>query len=302
MTDLTIIAASGRLLVCTLLAVCLSAVAQERETTIERDTRPSVAPDIREDEMRLKAQRGDFVAVPIPVGGPTFGSGLIAGAAWFYPQTEAQKAAEPASLTAVAGAYTDNDSRALAIVQQNYWNRNKWRFTGAAGAADLRLSLLAPDEGGGSASVDWRIKGRFGFARLSARFREGWYGGLVARVVDADQNFELSFDLPDFLSLPRVRSAGVGLIAEFDTRDLPTNAYSGRYFKAQALFNDEELGSKRTYQNYSLTFSSYHKLNESLVMAWQLNGCHRGGRAPLWDSCTMPALGRRRLRRRRLQS
>ena len=119
--------------VCVALAALLLAFpgyADTQKNRVERDTRPPIAPDIREDESRLKVQRGDFVAVPIPISSPTFGTGLIAGAAYFYSQTEEQAKQQPASLTAVAGAYTDNDSRALAIVQQNYWNRNKWRFTG----------------------------------------------------------------------------------------------------------------------------------------------------------------------------
>ena len=150
----------------------LTAPALAQQVQVERDTRPPIAPDIREDESRLKVQRGDFVAVPIPISSPTFGTGLIAGAAYFYPQSEEQAALQPASLTAVAGAYTDNDSRALAVVQQNYWARNRWRFTGALGAADLRLSLRTPDEDTGTTRSDWRINGEFLFARLSGRFRD----------------------------------------------------------------------------------------------------------------------------------
>ena len=84
------------------------AFAQEAKT----DTRPGIAPDIREDETDLKLQRGDFVVVPIPISNPTLGSGLVAGAAYFYAQTEAQKKLQPASVTAAA-MYTSNDSKAL---------------------------------------------------------------------------------------------------------------------------------------------------------------------------------------------
>jgi len=91
------------------------------------DTRPGIAPDIRDDETKLKMQRGDFVVVPIPIANPTLGTGLVAGAAYFYPQTEEQKKLQPASLTAAAGMYTSNDSKAFAVVQQNYWNNDQWR-------------------------------------------------------------------------------------------------------------------------------------------------------------------------------
>ena len=279
---------------CVVLASLLLACpgyADTQKINVERDIRPPIAPDIREDESRLKVQRGDFVAVPIPISSPTFGTGLIAGGAYFYPQTEEQAKAQPASLTAVAGAYTDNDSRALAIVQQNYWSRNKWRFTGAIGAADLRLSLRTPETSEGTSDSKWRINGEFFLARLSGQFRKGWYGGAVTRVVNANQNIDPPVDAPGFVTLPSVRSVGLGLTAEYDTRDMPTNAATGRYLKAEALFNDESIGSNKTYQNYSFKFSSYHAMRDELVIAWQLQGCHRGGRPPLWDACTIGLRG-----------
>lgn len=260
---------------------------------LEKDTRPPIAPDIREDETGLKLQRGDFVAVPIPLSNPTLGAGLIGGAAYFYPQTEEQKAAQPASLTGVAGMYMDNDSKALAIVQQNYWSSNRWRFTGAAGTADLRLSLLSADDAGNGLDLDWRLKGNFAFARLSGQVRKGWYTGILTRVVEVDQSLEsnASIRIADFVTLPDIRSVGIGAYLEYDTRDMPTNAYSGRYLKVDALFNDESIGSDNTYQNFSFVYNTYRQMSDSLVLAWQLQGCLRGGDVPLWDACTIKLRG-----------
>lgn len=126
------------------------AIAQESTT----DTRPGIAPDIRDDEAELKVQRGNFVVVPIPISNPTLDTGLVVGGAYFYAQTEEQKKVQPASLTALGGLYTTNDSRAFVIAQQNYWKNDRWRFTGAVGGADLRLSLLAPDDTSDGSSVD----------------------------------------------------------------------------------------------------------------------------------------------------
>jgi hypothetical protein len=276
------------------MAIAACPVASAQGIDVQKDTRPPIAPDIREDATNLKLQRGDFVVVPIPISSPTFGSGLIGGAAYFYPQTDEQKAIQPASMTALAGAYTDNDSRALAIAQQNYWANNQWRFTGAIGGADLRLPLLAPDPDSGTRSTDWRINGSFLFGRLSGQLLPGWYGGLLIRAIDAEQSIEVggnSSRVSSLLTLPDVRSVGLGFSVEYDTRDMPTNAYSGRYFKANALFNDENIGSNRTYQNYDLAFSSYHQLNESLVLAWQAKACSRKGATPLWDACTIGLRG-----------
>ena len=263
------------------------AFAQESST----DTRPGIAPDIREDETNLKVQRGDFVVVPIPISNPTLDSGLVAGAAYFYAQTEEQKEAQPASLTAAAAMYTSNDSRALVLVQQNYWRDNTWRFTGAVGAADLRLSLIAPDQTTNGQSVDWRINGEFLFAKLSRRLSGHWYGGLNLRMVNADQSIEAGLATEGFDESADVRSSGLGLGIEYDSRDMPMNTFSGRYFKTDALFNDEAIGSNETYQSFSIAYRSYHELNDSLVLAWEIQGCQRGGMAPLWDACTIKLRG-----------
>ena len=69
----------------------------------------------------MKLQRGDFVVVPIPISNPTLNEGLVLGSAYFYPQTEEEEKLQPASVTAAAGLYTSNQSKAFALVQQNYF-------------------------------------------------------------------------------------------------------------------------------------------------------------------------------------
>ncbi len=49
------------------MAAALPAAAQDTQQNPQQDTRPPLAPDIREDETNLKVQRGNFVAVPIPI-------------------------------------------------------------------------------------------------------------------------------------------------------------------------------------------------------------------------------------------
>lgn len=263
------------------------AFAQESNT----DPRPGIAPDIRNDETDLKLQRGNFVVVPIPISNPTLDSGLVAGAAYFYPQSEEQRKLQPASVTAAAGMYTSNDSRAFAVVQQNYWSQNKWRFTGAIGGADLRLSLLAPDGTGGGASLDWKISGKFLFAKIATRLKGNWYGGILTRLINITQSVETGISVPDIDTGNDVRSAGLGALLEYDSRDMPLNSFSGQHFKVDALFNDEAVGSDLTYQSYNAAYRSYHRLAGSVVLAWELQGCKRGGTAPLWDACTIRLRG-----------
>jgi outer membrane translocation and assembly module TamA len=84
---------------------------------------------------------------------------------------------------------------------------------------------------------------------------------------------------------------GLGTYVEYYSRDNPLNSSSGRYFKLNALFNDEAIRSNSTYQSYGTAFRSYHRLNDSLVLAWEIQGCSRDGSAPIWDACTVKLRG-----------
>ena len=66
---------------------------------------PEWTPDLRAEDTRLKAQKGDFVAVPIPIADPTIGTGLVIAGAYYYSQTTTEQAVQPASTTQAVAAY-----------------------------------------------------------------------------------------------------------------------------------------------------------------------------------------------------
>ena len=248
-------------------------------------------PDLREEKSRLKLQKGDVVVVPIPMSDPTLGTGLILGGAYFYPQTEAQAAVQPASLTGVAGMYTSNDSYAFGIGQQNYWDEDKWRFTGALGYLNFELSLIEPSQSGDGSDLDWLVEGQFAQAEISRNIVGDWYFGVQGRYVDSEQTFALAIPDGEFDLAVNLKSVGLGIGMDFDTRDVPTNAFSGRYFEIDALFNSEAIGSTHTYQSYDIRYRSYHQLAPTLVLAWEIKGCKKSGQVPLWDACRISLRG-----------
>lgn len=271
--------------------LAMNAVYGTSYTTAVPDIQLDEVPDLREEESRLKLQKGDFVIVPIPISDPTLGSGLVLGGAYFYPQTEAQAAVQPASLTGVAGLYTSNDSYAFGVGQQNYWDEDRWRFSGALGYLNFELSLIEPSQSGDGSDLDWLVEGQFAQAEVSRNIYGNWYLGAQGRYVDSDQTF--SIDIPEggFDFLGSFKSVGLGLSLEFDTRDVPTNAYKGQYFEVDALFNSDAIGSTDTYQSYDIRYRSYHQLAPALVLAWEIKGCRKSGQVPLWDACRISLRG-----------
>ena len=278
-----------------ILVTCLWAANAACAEEDHADTSPSRAPDIREDELALKAQKGNIVAVPIPMSNPTLDTGLIAGGAYFYGQTPEQKESQPASVTGTAGMYTSNESWALGIFHDAYWDDDNWRFSGMAGFADVRLSLITPEDAGSDDGVSWRVQGAFLNLKMSHRIRGDWYAGGVLRVIDAEQSIEFQGegDQPEGFDLDAdITAAGVGAALEYDTRDIPTGPHSGMRFTAEGLYNQRSSGGDDgSYQTYSLAFRSYHQLNDSLVLAWEARGCARGGTVPLWDACRIQLRG-----------
>jgi len=249
-------------------------------------------PDVRDDESKLTVQKGDFVVVPIPMSSPTFGTGLVVGAAYFYPQTEEQKASQPASLTGAAAVYTTNDSWAAGIGQQNYWGGDAWRFTGVGGYADFKFVLRDPATGGDGVGLDWIVKGGFVQATLSRRIVKNWYTGLITRYLDVTQDLAVSEEPPEGPGFDsEIASAGVGVNLEFDTRDVPTNAYKGRRFNLKAIFSSADGIERSSYQSYSLRYRAYHQIKEPFVLAYDVNSCARAGDYPLWDSCPINLRG-----------
>jgi len=251
-------------------------------------------PDLRDDDVPLKVQRNkdsSWFAVPIPMSSPTFGTGLILGGAYFYPQSEQQKASQPASFTGAAAGYTDNKSYFAGVMQQNYWAEDKWRFNAVAAYADFKLGLISPEDGSEGSLLDWLVKGGIYQASISRRLAGRWYFGVIGRYLDITQDLDLTGDSNDFNPDGAISSPAIGLNLDYDSRDVPTNAYEGRLFNLKTFFADQRQIENGSYQSYYARFRSYHLLADPLVLAWDVNACKKSGRIPLWDTCRLNLRG-----------
>ncbi len=270
--------------------------------TVPEEQLDSTEPPVETDtELTGKKTRFKFLSkkpknlllVPIPTSNPTFGTGLILGGAYFYTQTEEQKNAQPASFTGAAAGYTHNDSWFAGVLQQNYWKEDTWRFTGLASYLDLKLELIPPesDEDVGK-SVDWLVSGSLFQARISRRLWGNWYLGLSGRYFDISQAIGLDIEDEDFNVESDISVLGMGVHLDFDSRDLPSNAFQGRYLELKAITSHQSNSEADSYQSYHARFRSYHPMRDSLVLAWEINGCSRSGQIPLWDTCRLGLRGR----------
>ncbi len=257
-------------------------------------------PDLRKEQIKLKAQKGDFIAVPIPFADPTIGTGLVAVGAYFYGQSAEEKASQPASATQAIAAYSDNHSYAYGLIQNNYWQQDTWRFSGIAAYVALKLTLIDSHLSKYGSHLDWNIKGTLIKSDLLRRFGDNWYIGGQLRLIRNQQTFsgnvlgeefnDTNNDYSDE-STDTAKANGLGLLFEYDTRDSQINPYQGQRFEFDVLLNSDHIGSTNNYQSFYLSYSYYHQLAKPLVLSVEAKNCVKSGHAPLWDYCTIGLRG-----------
>lgn len=261
---------------------------------------PEWTPDLRDEKTKLKAQKGDFIAVPIPVVDPTIGTGLVIAGAYYHSQSTEERASQPASATQAVAAYTNNKSYAYGVIQKNYWQQDTWRFVGTAAYVALKLTLIDSQYSEDGSQLDWNIEGTLIKSELLRRFGESWYIGGQIRLINNKQTFSgkvesevftQSNDTDNQENTDIAKANGLGLLIQYDSRDSQTNPYKGQRFEFDTLLNSTSIGSTKTYQSFNLRYRYYHQVATPLVLSLEAKGCAKSGQAPLWDYCTIGLRG-----------
>jgi hypothetical protein len=101
-------------------------------------------------------ERKGFLPIPLVVSDPAVGYGLGAGLAFFHKSEEDIKRAKqkkedemlslPPSISFAAGVYTQNDSWLLGAGHFGSWKKDRIRYLGAVGGADINLKFYGLGE------------------------------------------------------------------------------------------------------------------------------------------------------------
>lgn len=228
-----------------------------------------------------------FVVMPIPQSSPALGNGLAVAAVALY-----QPEGSGGVWTTGAGAlYTDTDSWAAAVFQKSHFAGDRFRLTAAGGYADMNLDFYGIGSGAGERkhAIALNQKGAFVFAEGLYRVRPNLYIGAQYRLLDVDTTVDLPGPppFPD-LEIPPIelgsRVSGLGLAAEYDSRDTEYGPSKGVYAKGQLMWNDEAIGSDFDYSKFTASVNGYRGLGKG-VLAWRGSLCAAGDGAPFYDLC-----------------
>jgi outer membrane protein assembly factor BamA len=243
----------------------------------------------RAEKLKETKKKRNLVAAPIPIVNPTLGEGLGAIAMYLYKTDEGSQS----SYTGVGGLYTNTESWGASIAQALYLNEDAWKLKAGAVYFDLNLEFFGIGSGAGDQgqSVPINQKGWGAGVKALRRLKGHWYAGLSYFYVRLESTFDISEVPPDFpVELPPEAEldsavAGLGILAEYDTRDNQFNSYKGSLFEFSWSFANEALGSDFDFESVKASYDLYRGIGKQKVIAARFMGCAAPGDAPYYALC-----------------
>lgn len=238
-------------------------------------------------------QESRVVVVPIPVSNPTIGAGLTAAALYLHPKKE--ESGIPTTTSGVVGMYTDSESWLTGIFHDGYYAEDRYRVRGALGYGDFKLKFYGI--GNDSIFRDSPIKYDARTTAFMPRVlfnlpADKWFLGLHYFYLNLDYAFDFSSLLP---GLPKLEdsstTAGLGLVAVYDSRDNNMWPGKGTWFEMTATDYGETFGGDFDYSKLILKFAQYFPLAEPIILAYRLDGQFISGDAPFYDLSQMHLRG-----------
>jgi len=227
---------------------------------------------------------------------PEMGALLAAGGLLSFKTSMADTVIQRSSLPIVA-SYSTNKSILLGVILTSYWKEDALRIQ-----ADLTLKDM-PDHyfgvGYDAGRHTPQSESTTGYhrtwvwfnPRILFRVKTDLYCGLdwdvnYTRATDpgtvmlADPYFQ-EFGAENF-------NHGLGFIVQFDSRDIPVNAWGGTYFSGRVRFYDATFGSDNDYQIFDLDFRRYFPLGRpGRTLVWQFRSRTGRGDVP-WAELSQP--------------
>jgi len=281
-----------------LLVVFLSAIRSHaaQEDNIEEEVKNA------QEASAAAPRKGNWVPVPIPVSNPTIGSGLQAVLMYLHPKKRGEESSHNAT-SGLLGMYTNTDSWFTGIFHDDYWANDRYRFTGIVGYGELNLKYYGVGDSPflSKYPIDYEFKAFLFVPKFQVRIpaTDHWFGGLQYLFIDSDSVFKLSQLhplLPDFYG--HIRSAGLGLLTTFDSRDDNYYPTKGQYFEAKWTNYGESWGGDYQYNKFRTFLNYYQPIADPIVLALRANADLSSGDTPFFD---LPYLDMRGFARGRYQ-
>ena len=236
-----------------------------------------------------------FLPVPIIITDPAVDGGLGVVGVFFHESDEQKeqrlkalrdsedgaKYLLPPSVSAVAGAYTGNDSWFLGGGHMGFFRQGRLRYMGGGGFGNLNLDFYGSGQVALTRPIE--LNTRAGMLLNSLKFRLGnskFFVGPAQRFVSARIEPVNLGDLDGEFLPPELRPpwqeiitglltqdvvlSALGVIAEYDSRDNFFSPHDGYQYQLEYYWYRDEIGSDIDYDLLSVSGHNYWRLGERL--------------------------------------
>ena len=250
------------------------------------------------------AKKGEWMFAPIPVSSPAIGSGLEFAVARLFPFSKKDEVSPP-SAVGLAGIFTNNGSRGIAIGGKLYMKEDRYRMALGIANASINFDVYGIGAAGGRQGIfiPLNVDGRAGIAEFLYRIRKSMYLGLRGQYRNATLSLnqdrfhssDITTEPPDQVAniiqqiqnqLLHQTTVSIGPRFQWDTRDSTFYPKHGFLTEVASDFFLTGLGSKWTYQYYKASLNKYNALSEHQTLAFRVMACAAAGsRVPIYDLC-----------------
>jgi len=233
-----------------------------------------------------------FLPVPIIITEPALDSGLGMMGLFFHEDEESAEARKqamlksdnaaayllPPSASVLFGAYTGNDSWLAGAGHMGFFKQGTIRYQVGGGYGDINLDYYSVGET--ELTRPLSLKTSAGAFIQSLKFKVGdqpIFIGPTQRFIDADLSpvNDLGEVLPPWIPPPvsdkltelltqDIKTSGLGLIAEFDTRDNMFTPKAGVFYDISYILYRDSIGSDIEYDALAINGLNYFRLSDSL--------------------------------------
>ena len=242
--------------------------------------------DLEEEAPRPREEESRFVPVPIPIGNPTIGAGLAVAGLYMHPQQEGDTVS-PTTISGLLGLYTSTESWAVGAFHEGFYSQDRYRVRGALAYGEFNLKFygIGNDSPFREDPLQYSAKTTVFMPRLLFRLPlENWFLGARYLFVNADIAFDLTGGPPGVPEAnATTRTAGLGLVAVYDSRDNKLWPSSGSWFELTGTDYGEYFGGEFDYGKLIVKFAQYIPLSKPVTLAYRLDGQFVNGDAPFYD-------------------
>ena len=234
--------------------------------------------------------RKGFLPVPILITEPAVGYGGGAALLWFRESIRERSGPaagrgrlSPPDIYGAALAATENGTTLAGAFAMVTFAEERWRYRGGVGRPDINLDFYGA--GIEDVKIGYNLEGWASTQQLQRRIGES-ENFIGARWIWLDLEARFDPARPEPVLPPggrAVRSSGLGVNLEHDSRDsffTPSRGWKGFL---EAMLYSPDFGSDEEYETYRAHFFGYFPLSEKFIVGARLDMRAARGNVPFYQ-------------------